>query len=513
MKYSHLAMLVSLSILSACANKGQNGAEADAGFASATQSLNERNYSAAITSLEALKRQYPESKEIRRKLMHAHAGLAGFEAAAFKEKVERLAAKAEKFKGKSLKEEFESFRRDLRAGKDLDASTLQKFRVYRVTGELRELMDDLPTLSKEQFSHLNQAIHLYEEMGVDPSANSPDDNFRWGTLHAYRVTVTLKHVVVSLDEIARNPQGQSRGDVERMLVSAGDQMWRDSLSAYKLFKHSYTKVRTVSAATERFVEKTTGYRLRGELMNESNDVADILRSFVQENKEQVSALVARFEDFAEMTDVDGTLKRAFSELREESPEVQYRKMRIRAITQVFINELKESRGGEIAEAKYLSQNFFRELSQAFREAKEAKRLSPVQQLLRNERGELHRLVEIGRLLLNDVKDSNIRAELKPEVTALADLVDRQQLEILKATGETLATEAKILGVEYRAGLIDLTRITEERLRARGKSTEELLKGELGEEYRAFRSSLHMKDEDLEAGIRKQKAELKEMGQK
>ncbi|RYZ98031.1 MAG: hypothetical protein EOP11_21200, partial [Proteobacteria bacterium] len=472
MKNSHLALLLSLSLLSACANKAQPGVEGEASFITASQQINERKYADAIPALEELNRRHPKSLEIRRKLMAAYAGLAGFESAAFKEKMERLVSKADTFKGKSLKNEFENFRREVRAGANLDAATLEKFRVYMVTGELRELMEDLPALSPSQFSRLNQAIRLYDENEAD-NANNADDNFRWGVLHAYRIVMTVKHMTITLDDIAKDPSKSSKGDLEKLMVTAGDQIWRDSLSSYKLFKGSYAKVQGLSAAVDRLVLKASGAKLRSELLDESRDTGDILTAFAMDNKEIVGKLVARFSDDADTVDLDSTMKLAFTEFKNESPEVQYRKMRIRAITQVFIDDLKQKHQGDVNEAQYLSKAFFQELSGAFKAAKETKRLAPLQALLRDQRSQFHRLTEIGRLILSDIKDAGLVGELKPHVLALRDRVDREQLLILKAKGEALLADGKELGLEYRTQLLELTQITEANLQARGKRTEDI----------------------------------------
>jgi hypothetical protein len=335
--------------------------------------------------------------------------------------------------------------------------------------------------------------------------SSPDDNFKWGVLYCYRIVATAHHLVQTLDGIAKDPERSGGGDVDKYLLTAGDRMGRDAARAVKLFAHSYAKLREVAGAVDRVVAKTTGTKLRSDLLAEGRPVAEVIQNFAQDNQELTAQFLAKLDERIRASGIEGTLRALFSQAYGDSPDFRYRRTRVRAIVQVYLKDLKASKSGEVAEAKLITRQLFEELATAADEAGKQKSLAPFELLAREQRSQVFRLIEIGKALSDDLDESGLTEDLRKEVIALREAVEREQINVLREEIKTTAADMKAMGENYDAQRAELIRVASERLAARGKKLSEVLRAELQGELEVLKANLSAKDPQLSSNEKRMRS--------
>lgn len=480
---------------------------ASASYAQAMQAMNQKNYEEAVVALEKVVAEYPNSPEAKRRLMHAYAGAAGFESMKFRNQIEDVKKRLESSEFKSSLSELEEFQRQHSSVSRIDLSLLRKLRKVTVSRRLKELFSSIPTLSPRQTERLAQALRMYKDLGLSPKTSSKEDNFKWGVLFSYRILVNLKLQFDSLDKTVSQSSKAGWESHKELTLKSSKQIIEDAKFAYTLFKYSYTKLSKITDAIDKFLKKATNGRFHGEMIVEAKSVGELLSRFMLENRDLTADFTATIEEKFENSGLAQMAEEIFDRVKNESPEYEYRKDRIRAIVRKSIDLMNQEHSKEIDGAVLISKKVWSELEPYLNSIEEEGSFDEIKKLLRDHRSELNYLKRLAKDLLDEERMVDLHAQLRPQLEALREMVDREQVIIFLEKARLLEAESKALGNQYLYLLRPQLKLLEKQLKAKGKNIEDLLDESLGQEWRSLKRAIESENMQDEAKMNRGSKEV------
>src|SRR5690606_34288350 len=114
----------------------------------------------------------------------------------------------------------------------------------------------IPEINIKQKLRLNQAIDLYQGLGFRVDNAGKDNNFKWGTLHIYRLAINLKQMVQEAKQIQTESEGIDLKAVEMAMIPKLKVIGQDIFMAYKLFSNSFEKIKKITDNVDHIIAKT-----------------------------------------------------------------------------------------------------------------------------------------------------------------------------------------------------------------------------------------------------------------
>lgn len=250
-----------LLLLSSCGKNTQTASGRD--LAQAQANLDHKDYGSAISLLEGLKEANPHNQEIQVKLFHAYAGASGFEAI----KMAQIVVQIEK----SMKE--------------LEKNKVQGFESYFKKWE--EILAIVPQIGPKQEKRLNQAIHLYQKLEFHSLESSKYNNFKWGTIHIYRLALTIKSLNKELKNLIGDlEEGQfDQGKIEELIWPKLKRLGHDLLMFYRLYSHSFDRLKQITEGLSN--------RFHLKLNNDAKDEEEFLQFFIRDNGDDIIKMLLK----------------------------------------------------------------------------------------------------------------------------------------------------------------------------------------------------------------------------
>lgn len=461
------ALCLSL-LLVGCAKSAGDDALQEPEFTAAVEMLNQKRFEEATVAFERLAARYPKSTDVKRKLMHALAGAAGFDAIAFKVRVEGIAKKLEEGSydpKRSLADEWAEY---LGGRPAADPVNYEELRARQMVGTLERISRDLPGLDDLSHERLVRALDLYGQLGFRFETATEEDNFQWGIITIYRAMADTRGMAASLAAAARSEDALESSDLDSRLLKAISRSLRDVYRTYKLFSYSYSKLRGVAERMDTFVTKLVG----GEgvtILRQSNSADDFVRQLVRYNLEPVADAAA-----AMSTVPDGSLTRGLRQVffgnRKASAPERYRYDRTRAFNRVLLREWSLADEMELrAPGALLSRELVDEVEGALARAGDVGSLLPLYDLQREQGSAFHRLAQVGSLLVNEAPAREIAPDYRKDVVALRDRVDEEQLRLVRGEADRLRSEFGRTPREGRPRFVDMEKYTLGRFRTRSRA--------------------------------------------
>jgi hypothetical protein len=451
MKMSVL-LLSGVLLLSACGNKVDHSNEARA-ISSVQAMLDNGKYDSAISSLEALRLQYPNSEEIKTKLLHAYAGAGSFEAIKVIDIWKEIQANL-----KELKEEKKN------AG------------IKEMVARLETIVEPIPELTVAQKKRLNQAIDLYAELGMDVETAGKYNNFKWGTLHVYRLAVTVKALVAEVKVATQTENGKvDTKAIETAVIPKIKTMGQDIFMAYKLFSNSFDKIKKITDSVDKLIAKTVNdetFKLKINTLAKNEE--DFYSSMINDNISAVSVLVKKAGEMYRENDYQFRIDNIKNALPSEV-ELKDSEQRILALVRVFIEQMN-SKHPEI-ESKLKSifnTNLKEQILKAAELSIKAKNTEPLKVLLDSKQPEIEVLKSYYLVLKDELDESNLGDGVKQEVELLKMKVNKEVLKAeLKEIGLLLNSDGRVLGAGVESILLKDKASLEERQKAISGEIKEL----------------------------------------
>lgn len=236
-------------------------------LSSAEALLNARDFEAAILKLRSMHEQDPQNKRISEKYLHALAGGAGFESL----KILKMSDDVQK----AIKAMDENPSSDARA-------------------DLERALRPLPLLSERQQTHLEEAIALYNELRLSSETAGSYNNFKWGTLHLYRMAVTAK--LIAGEVSAATPEGHSADilEIERAVLKRFPTMGLDLFLAHKLYENSFDLVKKFTTVITKAIARFAGDKgFRIKIRSSYSSQKDFYQGLVEDNREAVAKILTK----------------------------------------------------------------------------------------------------------------------------------------------------------------------------------------------------------------------------
>ncbi len=434
MKFNVTILLIALSV-AGCGKKVDHDSKTTTLSAVEAQ-LNSGQYEKAIETLEALRVNHPNDEQIKIKLLHSYAGAGSFEAL----KVVGIWKEIE-----GLLKEFKN-----RQKEDLKASAKQSLDNFAI--ELEKLLAPIPELSPKQKLRLNQAIALYQELGFKVETAGKYNNFKWGTLHIYRLAVNLKEMVKEAKQIQVEGDSIDLKAIEKAMVPKLKVMGQDIFMAYKLFGNSFDKIKKITESVDKIIAKTVNdkeFKLKVNALAKSE--GEFFSSLIQDNINAASVLIRKLGDIYVENGHKERLENLVKTALPSEQEIKESQRRIEALVKVFIKNFT-SEHPEIEEKlkSIFTEDLKKEIIAAAKESIKVKNTNPLKELLSSKKPEIEVLNSYYLLLKDEVKASDIEEDIKDELESLKSKVDLELIkEELKAIAEALKEDTKVvqLGAE------------------------------------------------------------------
>ena len=238
MKFNVTILLIALT-LAGC-GKQVNHSSQEQTMASVQSQLDKGQYESAIQTLEALRSAHPNDEEIKIKLLHSYAGAGSFEA----------------LKVVNIWKEVEGLLKDLKKQQEDELKASAKASLDNLAITLEKILEPIPELTPKQKTRLGQAIALYQELGFKVETAGKYNNFKWGTLHVYRLAVNLKEMVKEAKRIQLENQSIDLKAIEKAMIPKLKVLGQDIFMAYKLFGNSFDKIKKITDGIDKLIAKT-----------------------------------------------------------------------------------------------------------------------------------------------------------------------------------------------------------------------------------------------------------------
>lgn len=479
MKPIILMMILALSLIG-CGKKIESSSK-EVSISKASSLLDAGEYESAIQVLEPLHNANPDDPEVGKKLLHAYAGAGSFEA----------------LKVASIWKEIEVILDDIKEKQKEKLKKASLESVSSLLSEVERILQPIPELSELQVKRLNQAIRLYQDLGMTVENAGKYNNFKWGVLHTYRLAITIKSIVSSVRR-SQAEEPENFKAIEKLVLPKLKMIGQDLFMAYKLYSNSFDKIKKITESIDKILAKTIkdeNFKLKintlakneGEffksLINDNikaaSSLLNMLGDIYQNNghKERVKALVKKLPE-QELKDslkrTEQLLKIFIAQFNEDHPEVENK------LRSIFTDELKT------------------EVLEAIKQSLKVKNTDPLKELLSSKKPEVEVLKSYYLILKGDFDESDLEENIKIEVENLKKKVD---LEMLKAELEEIINDLKKDTKVVELGAEALIAKNEEQLRLRKEALEvEIgkIKEDLSDLTDELKENLGAEDHDAEA---------------
>jgi hypothetical protein len=479
MKLSTIA-LASMLAIAGC-GKNVKHSDHEMKMASVQSQLDSGHYEAAIQKLEVMRIASPENEEM--KLLHSYAGAGSFEA----------------MKVISVWKEVEQILKDIRKENEARVEKSLKANVDAMAGQLERVLEPIPELSAHQKKRLNQAIALYQELGFKVETAGKYTNFKWGTLHVYRLAVTVKDLVKEARRVQAESKKVDLKAIEKVVLPRMKIMGQDIFMAYKLFSNSFDKIKKITDSVDIIIAKTIkddNFKLKINTLAKSE--GEFFKSLLKDNVSAASVLVRKLGDIYHEKGVEARVKDSLKANLPSEQEVRDSAKKIEVLVRIFIEKFTDENPQIEDKLKSIfTEDLKRDLIAAAKNSIKVKNTSPLKALLESKKPEIEILNSYFMLLKSEVKESDLEENIQVEIDGLKKKVKLELLkEELEKIGEDLKPELKVV----EAGAEALLHRNEEQLVERQK----FLKGEINDlkEYlgnlsKGLKESLNAENPDEE----------------
>lgn len=421
-----MVFAICLALSAGCIQKNHQVTDSQS-MVQAQMMLDQRNYSSAILKYEQIVIADPSNETAKIKLFHAYAGAGGFEALSLVDVLKAAENKIAEVQNRE-KEKVKN---------KIKQKTIQA--IENSIDELSEILSPIPTLTEIQKVNLNKALSLYQELGLKIDTAGSYNNFKWGTLHAFRLAVNLKDMVVNLQRSKDVNHNFDLSLVEKAIMSHSKEMGTDFFQVVKLYSNSYTKFKLIHEKIENLIGKTINspsFKLK--INSLATDEKDFYQSFIKDNTEAITSIVSEY--ISNYTHEVKSLVGKSDKILPPTIEIEATTTRIKALISLAVRQFTiEQPDAEVALKELFSSQTKQELYQSLIDSINNEDLSNVKSFILSKEGKLNALVSYARLLSKNITESGIDTEIRNEINALAAKVDQQVL-ISELTATAMAIE-------------------------------------------------------------------------
>ena len=339
--------------------------------------LNNRRYEDAIPKLEKLHQQYPQNHDISIKLLHALAGASSFEALKMVEIVKQMQ--------KTIKE--------MNGSDDVDES---------MSRHILKVLAPIPVLNAKENQRLNQAIELYQRLDLKAETAGSYSNFKWGTLHLYRLVISVRAAAEVVKVATPAGKDAEMTLLEEKLIPQFEMFGIDIFMSYKLFEHSFDRVKEIpellTKVIANFVDDQTFKLKIPSVIGRKVFYAQLFR----DNRKIVSLLANK------------VLKTYAKD--EKHPENE--KDIVKLIYLTIENLDKSTEEMKVSLRAIYTPEFQHEVKQAFSQSLETSSSDPLKDLLGSRQQQIEILKFTYQLISKQITEADIPAEILDEVKVL-----------------------------------------------------------------------------------------------
>lgn len=419
------AALLLIALFTTACGKKMDLSSQEKTMSEAQAQIDKGNYEKAITTLEALRVSHPNDEEIKIKLLHSYAGAGSFEA----------------MKVVSIWKEIEGLIEDYKKQQKEELKASAKSGLDNFASELEKVLAPIPELTPQQKVRLSQAIELYQELGFKVETAGKYNNFKWGTLHIYRLAVNLKELVQEAKRLQHGSEKLDLKAIEKAIVPRLKVLGQDIFMAYKLYAHSFDKIKKITESIDKIIAKTVKdetFKLKINTLARSE--GEFFKSLLKDNVDAASVLIRKLADIyhenGHKEKLDSLLERALP----SEEEVAKSQKRIETVVKLFINNFTEEHPEFEEKLKSIfNDKLKQEVIAAIKESIKVKNTSPLKELMNSKSPEIEVLNSYYLILKEEIKASEVEEDIREELDSLRSKVD---LEMLKS-------ELKIIAAELR----------------------------------------------------------------
>lgn len=416
-------------VLVSCGQKVDHSAK-EASIANASKMMDAGDFEAAITVLESVHHSNPDDMDISIKLLHAYSGAGSFEAL----KVAQI--------WKDIQEELQVIKNEEKA--KLDKSVLKS--ADNLVANLEKTLKPIPELSEKQLQRLDQAIDLYNELGMTVETAGKYNNFKWGALHVYRLAINVKSVVSAVRKNTSEGDKLNLKAIEAVVMPKLKIMGRDLFLAYKLYSNSFDKIKKITDSIDKLIGKTIkdeNFKLK--ISTIAKDEGEFYKSLINDNIKASSVLLSKLSDIYHNNGHKDKVKDLVGKLPSEE-ELKETQKRIEGLVKVFIDQFREDHPEVESKLKSIfTEQLKIDVLESIKLSLKARNTDPLKELLESKRPEMEVIKSYYLILKGEFEESSLEEDLKAEVNALKSKVDLEMLKIeLKEIAEALRQDSKVV---------------------------------------------------------------------
>jgi len=366
--------------------------------------MNAREYENAIAVLESAVEVSPENRELKIKLAHAYAGAGGFEAVQFAYLIKQL------------------------------ENTEIKNGAKKILQALENALSKVPQLTDRQRNRINQAIQLYDDLGLDPYTTSKENNFKWGVLHVYRLLVTFKHVVTYTKAIIDDQSITSQEELERYYIRQANLLIQDIFKSYQLFKNSFDKLNNIALKMEALIKSTVGNaEFKFKIESKAQDYRQFIRDLVGVNKEILSDGISQIFARVDSLDVQSGIRSIFAGFGQNRADVSARLERLKILAKIFLDNVILNNSQQYNELRSIfTQELKDEALLALNTALQEKDASALKLFMTSKDSQIKIIANAFEIIKSEYNGSPIPAIAYEETRVLLDYINKEQAKILEA---------------------------------------------------------------------------------
>ena len=430
--------------------------------------LNNRQFEEAISTLENAISKSPTNEELQIKLAHAYAGAGGFESVSFAVLIKDIV---------QIKADNE---------------------VRSILNAIREKLEKVPTLTNVQRARLDQAISLYSQLGLDPYKTSKENNFKWASLHTYRLVITLKDVSTLLSDVYNSSEMYTKNELQSILIKKFDLIAKDFYKSYTLYKNSFTKLQKIAQKFDQLIQGTLGSKeFKLKLDSKAKTYESFIKDLIANNKEIVTRAIVQINEKLNILDFDSSVQRIFKDFKENKEDVRKRAVRLELLAKLFIENVilkNETKHNELKDI--FTQDLQKEAELALKMALVESSVNPIRDFIQSKNTEIATIVEAFNILSSEYKKSNIATIADPDVRALVDYINKEEVKLLVKNFQRTGYE---IGAIEKAAADEILLNTEEtsnRLKEQFSQDSEELNDEISPYATDLEDALESNDDEM-----------------
>ncbi len=426
----HGLLLLSVFLFASCGKQIESSSQEE-DIAEASSSIDDRNYEKAIFILEPIHQANPRNELVKTKLLHAYAGAGGFEA----------------LKVLSISKEIEGLLKEFKIQQEGELEEAAIDGLRKLIAQVEKLVEPLPDLNPKQKKRLNQAIELYTELGLTLETAGKYNNFKWGTLHVFRLGVTVKELIRNAKFLSANTDSIDLKSLEEVILPQLKMLGKDIFISYKLFSNSFDKIQKITKSIDKLIAKTIGdknFRLAVNVALE--DEVEFFSALLKDNIHAASVLLRKLTEVyseEEYKDKAETLAKALPSKNELNESAQ----RIEALFKVVLAHVTEEHPEvEAGLRSIFTEELKLEVTNACHQSIQQKNTNPLKELMKSKKPEVEVLESYYLILKGEIEENDLEEGLKAEIESLRKKVD---LELLKRELDQIKSD-----VEEQAKLVE-----------------------------------------------------------